>query len=270
MLVVHKHYMEGNQAVRMSSDTAGGDTVQASERTLAIIDALRDGEPKTLTELATDLDMPRSTLYGYLSSMVNAEYLLKEDGAYRLGLRFLDHGVAVQRKNVLYEPAGPILKQVADETREIVWLVVEEYGQAVCLRKSKGDLTIQPYKRLGERLHLHNIAAGKAILTHLPEPRVHGIIDRQGLPAYTDATITDRDRLLDELEQIAETGVAFNDGESLERFRAVASLVCLDEEVVGALVVSGPKSRLRGDRFTEEIPDTVIGAANALELEAKC
>ncbi|WP_418283855.1 IclR family transcriptional regulator [Halorubrum sp. DTA46] len=254
----------------MSSDTVSGDTVQASERTLAIVEALGDGEKRTLTELAADLDLPRSTLHGYLSSMVNAEYLVKEDGAYRLGLRFLDHGIAVQRANLLYEAAGPILEQVADETRESVWLVVEEYGQAVCLRKAKGDLAIQPYKTLGGRLHLHSIAAGKAILAHLPESRVHEIIDHHGLPAFTDATITDRDRLFDGLERIAETGVAFNDGESLERFRAVASPVCLDGEVLGSLVVSGPKNRLRGDRFTEEIPDTVTGAANALELEVKC
>lgn len=254
----------------MSSDTASGDTVQASERTFAIVEALADGEKRTLTELATELDLPRSTLHGYLSSMVNAEYLVKEDGAYRLGLRFLHHGVAVQRTNLLYEPAGPILEQIADETREIAWLVVEECGQAVCLRKAEGDLAIQPYKTLGGRLHLHNIAAGKAILAHLPERRVHEIVDRHGLPAFTDATITDRDRLFEELEGIAETGVAFNDGESLERFRAVASPVCVDGEVLGSLVVSGPKNRLRGDRFTEEIPDTVIGAANALELEVKC
>ncbi len=254
----------------MSSDTAGGDTVQASERTLAIVNSLRGGKERTLTELATELDMPPSTLHGYLSSMVNSEYLVKEDGAYRLGLRFLEHGVVVQRTNDLYDPAGPILDQVAEETREIVWLVVEEYGRAVCLRKAEGDLAIQPYKTIGGRLPLHNIAAGKAILAHLPERRVNRIIDRHGLPAFTDATITDRDRLFEELDRIAETGVAFNDGESLERFRAVASPIRLDGEVRGSLVVSGPKKRLRGDRFTQEIPETVTGAANALELQIKC
>ncbi len=251
----------------MVDQRGGGTTVQASERTLEIVQTLRDREEATLTELARDLEMPRSTLHGYLSSMVNAEYLIKDDGAYRLGLRFLDHGVATQRADPLYDAAGPILEQIAEETREIVWLVVEEYGKAVCLRKAEGDLAVQPYKRLGARLHLHDIAAGKAILAHLSEGRVREILDRHGQPASTDATVTDPDRLLDELATVAETGVAYNDGESLDRFRAVASPVCLDGEVLGSIVVSGPKNRLRGDRFRETVPETVTGAANALELE---
>lgn len=242
-------------------------TVKASGRTLDIVATLRDMEEATLTELAAELDMPRSTLHGYLSTMVNREYVVKTGDTYQLGLQFLDHGITVQRSHPLYDPAEEILEQVAGETREIVWLVAEEYGKAVCLRKAKGDLAIQPYKTIGARLHLHCIAAGKAILAHLPEERVEAILDKHGLPAQTDETITDRNRLFEELETIQETGVAFNDGESLERFRAVASPVCRDGEVLGSIVVSGPMNRLRGDRFHETLPETVTGAANALELE---
>lgn len=36
--------------------------------------------------------------------------------------------------------------------------------------------------------------------------------------------------------------------------------------VIGAISVSGPANRLRGDRFREELPDTLLGVINEIEL----
>lgn len=40
-------------------------------------------------------------------------------------------------------------------------------------------------------------------------------------------------------------------------------------EVVGALRVSGPTHRFRGEWFEEELPDMLLGVANELELEIR-
>jgi DNA-binding IclR family transcriptional regulator len=41
----------------------------------------------------------------------------------------------------------------------------------------------------------------------------------------------------------------------------------LDDEVVCSISLAGPADRFVGERFTEEVPDIVKGAANEIELK---
>ncbi|AGB38906.1 IclR family transcriptional regulator [Natronococcus occultus] len=251
----------------MTGDNTGQRTVKTAETVVDIIETLSELERASLTELAAALDMPRSTLHVHLSTLVEQELLVKEENEYRLGMTFLCHGTKVQKRNALYQKSGEFLRQVARQTEEIVWLVVEEYGEGVCLRKEKGELAVQPYKQIGKRITLHDTAAGKSILSQFTEPQIREIAEKNGLQDRTPNTITDLDELLEEIETVRERNVAFNDEESIEGFRAVASPVSAPDGQVGAIVVSGPKNRLRGEQFSETIPEIVSGAANALELE---
>jgi DNA-binding IclR family transcriptional regulator len=251
----------------MSGDDTPNRSVKTVETAFEVVAALEDAGAATLTTLGERLDMPRSTLHTYLATLVDQGYVRRDEDTYRLGLKFLHHGARIQQENPLYEASAPFLEQVSAETKEIAWVVTEDHGRAVPLRKAEGERAIQPYKRVGRRLSMHDIAAGKAILAHLDRERVREIADTHGLPARTGRTITDVEDLFAELEEIRETGVALNDGESMEGFRAVASPVCPRGDLYGSLVVSGPKNRIRGERFREELPEIVSGAANALELE---
>ena len=242
-------------------------TVKTAETVVDIIETLSELEQASLTMLADALNMPRSTLHAYLSTLVQCEILVKEGCEYRLGTKFFSHGAQVRRMNPMYQESKQFLQQIADQTQEIAWLVVEEYGQGVCLRKVKGEFAVQPYKELGSRISLHNTAAGKAILSRLPPERTREIVDRYGLPKETKHTITNSDTLFEELETVREDGVAFNDEESMLGFRAVASPVSAPDGQTAALVASGPKNRLQGEKFSKTVPGIVSGAANALELK---
>lgn len=242
-------------------------TLNCVETVFEILETVHTYGEVTLTELAEELDMPRSTLHAYLKTMVQNEYLVRDELRYRLSFKFLGHGSKIRSENDLYRVGKPALRQMADRTDEIAWIVVEEYGMGVYLDKAMGELAVQPYGKTGSRVHLHNIAAGKAILSRLSETRVREIAETHGLPASTDHTITDVETLLAELSDISERGVAFADEESIEGFRAVASPVCPQGELHGSIVVSGPKNRLKGSRFRETLPQIVSGTANAIELE---
>ena len=241
--------------------------VQSAGRVFQIIDALSTLGEGSLTEIATRTDLPSSTVYDYLTSMVSEGMLIREDKTYRLSLRFLQYGMRARNSIVLARHVEPTLKQLAEETGEIAWCMVEERGKGVYLNKVKGNHAVQPYGKVGNRVYLHNIAAGKAILARLPEERVHELIEQHGLPASTERTITDPETLFEELTEIRSRGVAFSDGEAMNRFRAVASPVVTEGQLHGSIVVSGPENRLKGARFREQIPELVAGAANALELE---
>lgn len=90
------------------------------------------------------------------------------------------------------------------------------------------------------------------------------------MESTTENTITDPNELFTELEEIRQRGYAFDREERLDGLRCVAVPVKLtDEHVLGAISISGPKRRMRGDRFEKEIPELVLDAANVIEINMK-
>ncbi len=118
-----------------------------------------------------------------------------------------------------------------------------------------GNNAIQIDTHTGEAVYLHNTALGKAILAHLPKERVEEIIDRHGLPSKTDRTITDKKELFETLEGVHERGIAFDDEERINGLRCVAVPILDNGKTIGAISVSGPKSRMDNERFREGIPN---------------
>jgi DNA-binding IclR family transcriptional regulator len=93
------------------------------------------------------------------------------------------------------------------------------------------------------------------------------ILEEHGLPQLTPKTITTREKLYNELEEIRTSDVGFSDEELVEGFRTVAAPVRQEgSEILGSLCVSGPINWLNDELFREELPELVRGTANELEL----
>jgi len=234
-----------------------------------IIEELNQEDELGITDLADKLDKAPSTIHKHLSTLQSNGYVVKTGDKYKISLKFFCVGTTAKAREPLVEISAPFLKQIADESGELAWLVQEQHGYAIFLEKEEGDYAVQPYSSVGGREYLHHSAAGKAILAHLSEDQVRRICEVRGMKQLTENTITDIDELLTELNEIKSRGYSFNDGETVENHRAIASPVLYEDQVMGSIVLSGPKNRMTKDRFWEELPELVSGTANAMELELK-
>jgi DNA-binding IclR family transcriptional regulator len=243
--------------------------VKSGTKLFNIIETVQKLEDPRLIDIATHLDFPKSTVHNHLGTLKENGYLKEEDGVYDLTLKFLDHGIyAKQRLRITHLSEG-ILEQLAEDTNEAAWLMIEERGFVVGVEKALGERGVQTSGRIGRHTRFHYHAPGKAILAHLSPDRVDEILAKQGLPQKTEHTITDRLSLEEELSEVREEGVAFDVGEAIDGIRSVAAPVICDDTVEGAIGVVGPKNRLRGDRFHDKLPELVSGAANELELRLR-
>lgn len=245
----------------------GTKSVKSVETALRVIEALGDRDGAGVTELATVLDQPNSTIHNHLKTLERNEYIVNENGRYRIGTRFLKLGARTRDHHPVYEVARPEVDRIAQETGELSGLVIEEHGRGVFLYRGKGEQAVHVDTYPGKRIYLHGAALGKAILAELPTARVDEIVDRHGLPALTENTITDADDLHAELDQIRQQGIAFDDEERLDGLRSVAAAVTRESgAVLGSISIAGPTSRLRDDRFRHDIPDVVRSAVNVINL----
>ncbi|WP_254861558.1 IclR family transcriptional regulator [Halovivax gelatinilyticus] len=237
------------------------------ENAFAVVDALRRLEGAGVTELADELGMSKSTVHDHLTTLRAHHYVVKTGDGYDLGLGFFEIGEYARTQRKIYEIARPEVTNLADETGEVANLMVEEHGRGVYLFRAHGENAVTLDTHTGKRRYLHNTALGKSILAHLPDERVHEILDRHGLPRETKHTITDRDRLFDELAAIRERGIAYCGQERVEGLQCVAApILSTDDRVLGAISVAGPTTRITGERFKTEIPELVTQAANVIEI----
>jgi DNA-binding IclR family transcriptional regulator len=245
-----------------------GRRVKSLERMFDLVEVLVERNGARVTDLAEELDVAKSSVHSYLSTMVANGYAVKKGSEYYAGLRFLTVGGHLRERHPGYALAEPIVEDLAATTKERAQFIVEENGRGVFIHRSTGPRAVDADTRLGKRIFLHSTGAGKAILAALPDQRVDEILDRHGLPARTEFTITERSVLDDELRAVKDRGYAVNKEEGTTGLRSVAAPVLDgDDRLFGAISVSGPSRRLTDSHVDTEVADTVTGSANELELK---
>lgn len=245
-------------------------TLKTVRRATEIIRVVIELDGAGVSAVAEHLDMSASSAHSHLATLHQADYLVKEDGEYRLSYEFLTIGEYVRNNSDLFQYGRGEADALADETGHYVHLFTEEKGLGVNIYEARGDRAGEyDYQslKLQRREPLHVTASGKAVLANLDEAAVRDIIDTHGLERYTENTITDESALFEELARIRERGYAINDEEEIVGFQAVAAPVeAANGDVVGSISVAGPTRVFDDNTLTEEIPDQVVNAANMIQV----
>lgn len=242
-------------------------TLKTIERTVQLIEVLYERGGGRVTELSEELGLSPASVYNYLETLEQNRFVAKDGAQYRLSLRFLNIGGKVRHQHPTYKLAKSKVSQISRKTGERAQLMVEEHGRGIVICTETGENAVVTDTFVGKVSYLHASAAGKAILSQFDEASVAAVIDRWGLPKFTENTINTEEALVEELAEIRERGYAFNDEESIMGLRVVGvPIVDKNSTVLGALSVSGPTHRLKGDTYRQEIPEILLGAANEIEL----
>lgn len=241
--------------------------VKATKVTFEIVDFLRKRNGAGVSEIADHLEKPTSTIHDHLRTLETEEYLIKDDSEYRIGARFLELGEQARSRMKVYHLARPEVDELATKTGNHSNIMIEEHGRGVFLYKAKGENAVRLDTHAGMRVYLQTTALGKSILAFRPLDEVETILDRHGLPQITENSITSRDQLLKELDQIRERGYAIDDEERVQGMRCVAAPITTNEgKAVAAISVSGPKSRLQEEYLEETLPNMVLQSSNVIEV----
>lgn len=242
-----------------------GDTIGSGERMFDIIEALKMHTAAGVTELAETVDMPKSTVHVYLSTLKKRGFVVQDDTQqYRLSLQFLDIGMMIRETQAMYDEVVPKLDELAAETEEKVWWIVEENGKAVFLAKSQGSHAIQTSARIGQHVELYELAGGMAILSALPSDRQETILDSYEYPVANGRT---RDDLESQLAEIREDGLFSQSEQFLQGVTGVGAPLKNNEGTVfGAISVSGPAGRLDSERIENELAPLILGVSGELQV----
>jgi len=221
----------------------------------------------TITNLAEQLEVSKSTVHRHLKTLQKFDFVTVHEGTYNIGLEFLNFGTYARDQWEIYDAAKDQLHELVSDIGEKGWIIVEENGTAVYIYGAFGEHHVKTQRAVGARDELYRLAGGKAILANMDEDRSSEIIQITELSEVTEHTITDEHKLHNELEEIRDSGYAFNQHELMEGMYAIAVPIKKQSSgVYGALSISGPSSRLTIEKMENDVIDRLKGVAHEIEL----
>jgi IclR family transcriptional regulator, acetate operon repressor len=230
-------------------------SIRAVQRVCDMLDYLRGSSAgASLPDLASRLEMPKSSTFRYLVTLESRRYVERDPGGnYRLGPAVLP--IQEQQVGILVASARPHMRKLQEAIGETVALGVLEGTRVTMVDAIESPRAIRLTVRPGEHWTMHATALGKAIGAMLPDDEVRALLSVEGMPRLTDNTITDLDRYLDELAVVRRRGFAVDDGEAEVDGRSVA-VAMRGTPLVAAVSVGAPASRFSLDR-AEELAGTL-------------
>lgn len=228
--------------------------VKSAERVLEIFELLKDyPEGLTSKEISVRLGYAGSSTFGLVKTLSEQGYLWEdEQKRYMLGARLIQLGAYASSFLDSNKVAGQPLKKLMEKLQETVFMAVLSGEEIVYVAKVDNYRSISTNARLGGHKPIYCTGLGKTFLTFLPKEERDEIISRIKFAPITPNTITNREKLYEQLEIFEKQGYAI-DNEEIE-----VGLWCASAPVFGsagkmeaAVSVSGPTARMLGNK--EEI-----------------
>jgi IclR family acetate operon transcriptional repressor len=185
---------------------------------------------------------------------------------YLIGPKFSHLSARANHRATLQAVARPILWEIWKSTRETVNLGTLDQGTVLYIEVIESPHEFRLSSRVGTRRSLHATALGKALAAFLADDQKERVLATIQFQPLTPKTIMNLVQFRQELEIIRKQGYAVDDEETTLGARCVsAPILGADREVVAALSVSGPVTRISPAQVPA-LAGAVMNAARAISV----
>jgi IclR family pca regulon transcriptional regulator len=244
-----------------------GDLLQTLTRGLAVIACFDRRSPRmTPTEVARKTGLTRAAARRILLTLVHTGHARTDGKMFELSARVLELGYAYLSSFGLPEVARAAMEEVTRELGESCSMAVLDRGEIIYIARVQAQRIMEQVLEVGLRLPAHATALGQVLLAALPDDELADLLETYPLYALTDRTITDRETLLERIEQVRQQGYAMVD-EELERGVRSIAVPIRDRRnrVIAALNVGAHVGRVSVEDMTGAVLIALRRAANEIE-----
>ncbi len=227
--------------------------INAVARTLKVLEAFNRQPSASLTELATRTGLVKSAVFRILYTLGQLGYVDKTAGGrYSLSARWGHMASDARPPRNLIRLASPLMATLLSRFQETVNLGVLDGGEVLYIHVLESPHAFRLAAHAGMRSPLHSTALGKCLLSRRPLEEVSAMLKARPIRRLTARTIRDRAVFLRELARVRSHGFALDNGEDSIGARCVAAPILNNaDEVIAAISISGPASRVRPERDRE-------------------
>jgi DNA-binding IclR family transcriptional regulator len=225
-----------------------------------------------VTELAEHLDVPKSTVHRHLKTLQRNQYVVNDDGTYRLSHKFMKYTTHLI-DNPLCNLVRPRVNELSRELGEMVAFSIKEVDWGAFVYNSGMTSETGDFFRHGSDLindgwwfELHQSISGQAMLAELPDEEVHETLD--AVEQRSEVRI-DRDHVFDRLGVAREQGYIATDDDESPVHGVSAAVVSPEQDMVGAINVYGPSQALHEEKLHGEYAQQLLDTVDRLNFKLR-
>lgn len=188
--------------------TAQYSRVLTLERGLKILELIVERQSVTVTEVANYLGIQKSASHRFLTTLRSLGYADQDHkNNYYLTSRLSNLAQGIVPRVEVANIARTYLEELVRMTGETSNLGYWDGREITYLVQKTASRLIEGYT-VGNRIPAYCSAQGKAALAFIPEEELDNYLETATLKAYTQYTITDPQKLREELKRVREEGCA--------------------------------------------------------------
>lgn len=233
-----------------------GVKVKSLYKAIKLLDYFSISHPERgVSELAELSGMLKSSIYNIMSTYEECGILEKNPKTcqYHLGLKILALSNVISQDDVFSEIIRPYMEELSEHTGETVFLATP-YGNNIIYREAafpNHSISVRAIK--GVVAPMYCTSLGKAILSCMDSEHIDRVI-AEGMEPFTPFTIIDPQAFRDEVEKIRRQGYSIDNMEHEYGIKCVGVPIKNgNEQVIGAISLSGPSLRFNDDKMIEYI-----------------
>ncbi|MEM9145470.1 MAG: IclR family transcriptional regulator [Pseudomonadota bacterium] len=239
-------------------DDPGGTTLPTNLRLLLILEEIaRLGVPVHPSEVRERLGLPKPTIHRLFATLEAEGFLTRDlDGrSYSPGRRLRKLSVNVLSSLRVRTARVAVLTALAEDIGETCNIAIPDRDAMIYLERVETKWPLRIQLPIGSEVPFYCTASGKMYLSTLNERHLERYVRATRLEARTSATITEPNRLMDEIEATRSRGFAEDDEEFMESMIALAMPIYDDQQrLVSTVSFHAPAMRLSLETAREHVP----------------
>lgn len=245
------------------------ETIPTNLRLLMVLEEVaRVGVPVTPTEVNAALELPKPTIHRLFATLEEEGFLQRDmDGrTYSPGPRMRVLAASTLSSLRIRTARQAILKRLSREIGETCNIALPDRDAMIYLERVETEWPLRIQLPQGTRVPFHCTASGKMYLSTLAPNHLQRYLNAATLTGHTDNTITDRDALLAELDEVGRNGYSLDREEFMPDMIALAvPIMESNDRLMATLSFHAPTQRFDETRAVGYL-DALREASRELSL----
>jgi DNA-binding IclR family transcriptional regulator len=146
----------------------------------------------------------------------------ENNGKYRLGPLFFELGILYAYHSPLRKIIRPHIEQIATESKVTVTWGIYKKNRVIIMDRIQNLPADALAYRIGLNIPIYSAAAGKILMSYLPEEEQDRILQSVNLVKHTDSTVIVPETIKENLKRFRERGYSTDEEETLQDVIAIA------------------------------------------------
>lgn len=243
----------------VKDDIKGKRLIQSIKRASDILALFIDEKkPLGITDFSRKLGLPKTTIASIAATLLGIGYLEKDPftGKYRLGPQIFQLGMKFATNTDLVTIARVWMERLCFQFMEPVNMGMLVGDKAMIVMRIEPENRYMVFPQAGSVIPFHTTCIGKTLLAYMDNEKRESILTGYSFNQLTPNTITTRKLFLKELDQVKNTGVAYDNQESIQGLAGIGGPIFNHTgTVVAAYAITGNSENIgrKKDNIVESV-----------------